>query len=162
MVCRSNAGKYKVCKNHCVSNRFNANTKPLTVTSYNNLSLYLKHIKCDQIYEKGSYTRTASRHTFHCHLLTTSMHQQHMCLILLKVEQSAFTRPFSQAYLASTSARVAFKYPHLPLTSRQPTVNHHTVTRLVDEFDHGFSCFMWHVEVKMAPMEVIFLFLVKT
>ena len=36
----------------------------------------------------------------------TSMHQQHMCLILLKVEQSAFTQAFSQAYLAFTSARV--------------------------------------------------------
>ena len=35
-------------------------------------------------------------------------------------------RPFSQACLASTSARVAFKWPHLPLASRQPAVNHHT------------------------------------
>ena len=29
---------------------------------------------------------------FHCHLLATSMDQQHMYLILLKVEQSAFTQ----------------------------------------------------------------------
>ena len=33
-------------------------------------------------------------------------------------------------------------------------------TRLADEFGHGFSCFVWHVEVKIAPMEVIWLFLV--
>ena len=31
---------------------------------------------CDQICQKGSYTRTVSRHTFHRHLLATSMHQQ--------------------------------------------------------------------------------------
>ena len=39
-------------------------------------------------FERGSYTCTASRHTFHHHLLATSMDQQHMCLVLLKVEQS--------------------------------------------------------------------------
>ena len=33
-----------------------------------------------------------SRHTFHCHLLATSMYQQHNCLILLKLEQSTFTQ----------------------------------------------------------------------
>ena len=49
---------------------------------------------CDQICQKGSYTRTVSRHTFHRHLLATSMHQQDMCLLLLKVEQSAFTQAF--------------------------------------------------------------------
>ena len=35
-------------------------------------------------------------------------------------------------------------------------------TRLADQFGHGFSCTVWHVEVKLAPMEVISLFLVKT
>ena len=49
---------------------------------------------CDQICQKGSYTCTVLRHTFHRHLLATSMHQQHMCLLLLKVEQSAFTQAF--------------------------------------------------------------------
>ena len=34
-------------------------------------------------------------------------------------------RPFSQACLMSTSAQVAFKWPNLPLTSRQPIVNHY-------------------------------------
>ena len=48
-------------------------------------------IKCDQICQKGSYTRTVSRHTFHRHMLATPMHQQHMCLL---VEQSAFTQAF--------------------------------------------------------------------
>ena len=54
----------------------------------------LKIYICEQICKKGSYTCTVSRHTFHHHLLATSMHQQHMCLILLKVEQSAFTQAF--------------------------------------------------------------------
>ena len=44
----------------------------------------------DQICQKGSYTRTVSRHNFHRHLITISMEQQHVWLILLKVEQSAF------------------------------------------------------------------------
>ena len=35
-------------------------------------------------------------------------------------------------------------------------------TRLADEFAYGFSCFVWHVQVKKAPMVVISLFLVKT
>ena len=54
---------------------------------------------CDQICQKGSYTCTDSRHTFHHHILATSMHQQDMCLLLLKDEQSAFT----QAFLSSLS-----------------------------------------------------------
>ena len=47
---------------------------------------------CDQIFQKGSYTHTVSRHTFHRHLVATLMDQQNMCLILLKVEQSTFTQ----------------------------------------------------------------------
>ena len=49
--------------------------------------------KCEQICQKWSYIRTVSRHTFHHHLLAASMDQQHMSLILLKVEQSAITQP---------------------------------------------------------------------
>ena len=49
---------------------------------------------CDQICQKGSYAHTDSRHTFHRHMLPTSMHQQDMCLLLLKDEQSAFTQAF--------------------------------------------------------------------
>ena len=46
-------------------------------------------------FPKGDlYTCTISRHTFHRQLIAvcTSMDQQYMCLILLKVEQSAFTQ----------------------------------------------------------------------
>ena len=35
-------------------------------------------------------------------------------------------------------------------------------TRLADEFGHGFSYFVWYVEVKMASVDAIWLFLVKT
>ena len=34
-------------------------------------------------------------------------------------------------------------------------------TRLADEFGHGFNCFVWYVEVKMTPMDAIWLALVK-
>ena len=81
---------------------------------------------CDQIFQKGSYTRTISKHAFHCHLIVTSMDQQHMHLILLKVELLSFRSLSQTPYLTSMSARVAFKWPHLPLTSRQLTVIHHT------------------------------------
>ena len=41
---------------------------------------------------KGVYACTVSRRTFDHHLITTLMDQQHMCLIMLKVEQSALTQ----------------------------------------------------------------------
>ena len=47
---------------------------------------------CDQICQKGSYTCTVPRHSFHPHLLATSMHQQDMCVLLLKIEQSAIAQ----------------------------------------------------------------------
>ena len=45
---------------------------------------------------------------------------------------------------------------------RQPTVIHHMTQWAADEFGHGFSCYVWYVEVKTAPMDAIWLFLVKT
>ena len=107
-------------------------------TGYQMISSFLIHILtyinkrysaiCDQICQKGSYTCTVSRHTFHHHLLATSMHQWHMVLILLKVEQSAFTQAFfsSLSGIISTSAWVVFTWPHLLLASRQLTMNYHT------------------------------------
>ena len=50
---------------------------------------------------------------FHRHLLATSMHQQHMCLILLKFKQPAFTQAFSQACLTSRMLR----WPLMALSS---------------------------------------------
>ena len=49
-----------------------------------------------------------------------------------------------------------------PISSWQADSRLWITTWLADEFGHGFSCFVWHVEVKMAPMVVISLFLVKT
>ena len=45
---------------------------------------------------------------------------------MLKVFQAAFVVARSKAYQTSTSARVAFKWLHIPLTTRQPAVIHHT------------------------------------
>ena len=70
--------RYKLFDDYCLQ-RFVTDTSCFTIN--------------DQICQKGSYTRTVSRHTFHRYLITTPMDQQHMCcLILLKVDQSAFTQ----------------------------------------------------------------------
>ena len=67
------------------------------------------------------------------------MDQQHMCLILLKIEQSAFT----QAYFSSLSD------VHESLDGLQIPWQADSwlwiTTRLVDKFVHGFSCFLWYV-----------------
>ena len=63
----------------------------------------------DQICQRGLIaTCTVSRCSFHHCLTATSMDQQHMCVILSKTEQSAFTQASSPAFLMSTSAPVAF------------------------------------------------------
>ena len=83
---------------------------------------------CDQICQKKSYTCTVSTHTFHCHMLTTPRDQQHMCLILLKVDQSAFTQTsfssLSDVHECSGDLQIA----HLTLTRKQLAVFHHTIS----------------------------------
>ena len=81
-----------------------------------------KRIYVARFTKRGFYIRTVSRHNFHHHLITISMDQQHVWLILLKVEQSVSLRHLSQACLMSMNAWVAFKWPQLPLTSRQPSL----------------------------------------
>ena len=56
-------------------------------------------------------------------LIATSMY--HVCK-LPQIEQAALLRPISQAYLMFMSDQMAFKWPHLLLVSRQPTVIYHT------------------------------------
>ena len=94
---------------------------------------------CDQICQKRSYTLTVSRHTFHRHLLVTSMHQQHMCLILLKVERS----PFTQAFFSSLSGihECLDGFWMVPSSLGKQKADWIT-TRLADGFGHGFSCFV--------------------
>ena len=46
---------------------------------------------CDQIYQKGSYTRTASGLTFHHHSTDTTIDQQFMLVPLPNLQRSAFT-----------------------------------------------------------------------
>ena len=108
---------------------------------------------CDQICQKGSYTRTVSSHTFHRHLIATSTDQQHMCLILLKVEQ--FT---SFSWLSDINECLIGWPSNGSILPCQADSQLWFTTRLADEFGHRFSCFVWHVEVKIAPMEVIWLF----
>ena len=49
-----------------------------------------------------------------------------------------------------------------PIYSWQTDSQLWITTWLADGLGHGFSCFVWHVEMKMAPMKVIWLCLVKT
>ena len=81
---------------------------------------------CDQICQKGLiHAQLQDKQTFHRYLLATSMDQQHMCLILPKVEQSVFT----QASFSSLSdIHECSGGLQMPLASRQPTVNHHTTS----------------------------------
>ena len=46
---------------------------------------------CDQIFQKGSYTRTVLGLTFHCHLTDTTIDQQFMLVPLPKLQRFAFT-----------------------------------------------------------------------
>ena len=64
-------------------------------------------------------------------------------------------RPLSQASLTSMSARVAFKWL---IFHSQADSWPWIATQLADEFGYGFSCFAWHVEVTIKPMEVFWLF----
>ena len=122
-----------------------------------------------------------------------------MCLILLKVELSAFTQVFFSSlsdvheYLGSLLMTTSSlgkqtancESPHNWLMSLPIDLaalsdmwrrklhqwkwfsffsdNQLRITTwLADKFSHGFSCFVWYVEVLMAPMEVIWLFVVNT
>ena len=51
--------------------------------------------------------------------------------------------------------------PNSPIYHWQADSQLWVTTQLVDGFVYEFSCFAWHVEVKIAPMEAIWLFLVK-
>ena len=49
-----------------------------------------------------------------------------MCLIVVKVEQSAFTQASFLSLSDVQKCLGGFQIAHLPLTSRQPAVIHHT------------------------------------
>ena len=54
---------------------------------------------------------------------------------------------------------MVFKWLHLSWTKRQQAVIHHMTA---NEMSYALSCFMRYVEVKMAPIDAIWLFLVLT
>ena len=66
-----------------------------------------------------------------------------MCLILLKVEQPTFTQAFSQACLASTSARVAFKWRHFLLASKTADCESPHDLLMSMTMDLAALCVMW-------------------
>ena len=92
---------------------------------------------------KGSYTCTVSRHTFYHYLLTTSMDQQHMCLILLKLEQSAFTQAsFSNLSDVHKHSGGLLKSPIFPWKADSWTESPHTCL-MSFSMDLAALCDMW-------------------
>ena len=69
-----------------------------------------------------TYIHTVSRITFHHYLITTSIAQQHMCVMLPKVKQSAFT----QASFSNLFDVLVYKSLWWDLTDSQPE-NHHNI-----------------------------------
>ena len=61
---------------------------------------------CDQICQKGSYTRTASGLTFHYHSTGTTIDQQFMFVPLPNLQWSALTEASFMGLLAFTDAQV--------------------------------------------------------
>ena len=56
------------------------------------LYMYALFVYLWQDLPKGVLYMHSLRHAFHCYLITTPLDQQHICLILLKVDPSAFTQ----------------------------------------------------------------------
>ena len=79
-----------------------------------------------------------------------------MRLRLLKVEQSAFTRAF---FLSMSDIHKYSTWSlNSPIFSWQTDSRLWIITQLVNEFGHKFCHFVWYVEVKMASVEVKWLF----
>ena len=89
------------------------------------------------------------------------MHQQHMCSILLKVKQSAFTQG-SFSSLSGISRVLGWPLNDPSSLGKQPASCESPHDWLMSlAMDLAALCDMC-MEVKMAAMEVISLFLVKT
>ena len=120
--------------------------------------MQLWNIICDQICQKGSYTCTVSRH-------------------FSSPSVSYINTPIAQVFNAAEGWTVYFhsglflnpvRCPWVlgwpsngPVFPWQADSWLWIITGLAEDFVHGFNCFVWHVEVNMAPVEAIGLFLVK-
>ena len=63
---------------------------------------------------------TVSRHTFHHHLIATSIDQQYVCVIPPKVKQSAFTKASFPSLSDIHECSGGLQMTASPLTSSQP------------------------------------------
>ena len=100
---------------------------------------------------------TVSRHTFHRHLIATSMDQQHMCVILRNVEQLLLFRLLFQPAWCPLVLGWPLNDPIFPW---QADSRLWFTTWLPDEFGRGFNCVTCGGE--NVPMDAIWLLLVKT
>ena len=108
--------------------------------------------------EKPASMHTTRRHTFHHQMIAEHIDLQFDKYWCWKLLGLVLLWLVSEACQTSMSACVAFKWLHIPLANRQLAVIHHTTGWWI----WPFSCFVWYVEVKMAPMDAIRLVLVKT
>ena len=102
---------------------------------------------------------TVSRHTFHHHLITTSINQQYMYVIQLEVKQSAFTQAsfHSLSDVHECSGGLQMAPSLLDKQSAGCNSSHNWLMSLAMDIKH-YSCFVWYAKVKKAPMDVIWLF----
>ena len=79
----------------------------------------------NQIWEKPPSMHTTSRHTFHHQMIVYSLTNSSARYWWWKLPRLLLLWLVSEACQASTSARFACKWFHIPLTSRLPAVIHH-------------------------------------
>ena len=107
-----------------------SNSSTLVAYMYPRITWSIVNILCVTRFAKKALIYAQFQETlFHQHLLATSTHQQQMCLILLNLEQSAFTQAFFSSLSGIHECMLGWPL-NCPifsgLASRQPTVNHHT------------------------------------
>ena len=102
---------------------------------------------------KASSMHKTAIHTFHHQTITVHINQQFRQVLVQKFAQAAFVVTCFEAFQIPMSAWFVFKWLHFPLTSRQPAVIYHT-----DNWMMSLAMGVWYVEVKMAPMDAIWLF----
>ena len=124
--------------------------------TYQNINV----LKCDQTCQKRSYTCTVSRQTFCLHLLAIHIIGPTAHVFTTAEDWTVCTH--SGLFLKPVWCPRVFGWPlNCPIFPWQAD-NWLWITWLSDEFVHGFSCLVWQVEVIIPPMEVIWLFIVKT
>ena len=110
---------------------------------------------CDCMWEMLASTYTTARHTFYYQMVVVHINEQfRQVTIGAESYQTVLLWLVSGVCQMFTSAWVVFKCLHLPWTSSQPAVSHHTTGWCIWPLIY-LLCVC--VEVKIAPMDAIWL-----